>query len=146
MLLPPLDAKKLHSQIPNSQHDGETYTVPCTSDTSIQLVFSDISYDISPKDYVGDPDEDDGATCASNVIGRKPFEANQWLVGDVFLKNVYSVFDYDRQSIGNSSRNRAISRSTLTSARVRLQEEGSFFGFYKPPTSNFIVCANSKLD
>ncbi|KAL8874155.1 MAG: hypothetical protein Q9174_000460 [Haloplaca sp. 1 TL-2023] len=144
MLLPPLDAEELHGKIPNAQHDGETYTVPCTSDTSIQLVFSGTSYSISPKDYVGDADEDDSATCASNIIGRKPFEANQWLVGDVFLKNVYSVFDYDSQSIGNGSNKRVGSRSRLTSSRIRFQEKGYLFGFYKSPASDFINCANCK--
>ncbi|KAL8938106.1 MAG: hypothetical protein Q9216_004079 [Gyalolechia sp. 2 TL-2023] len=100
MLLPPEDAKKIHSQIPGAQADGETFNLPCKSQTSFQLIFSGVSYEISPADYVGSHVDGDDSMCTSNVIGRRPFEENQWLVGDVFLKNVYSVFDYDKKRIG----------------------------------------------
>ncbi|KAL8932368.1 MAG: hypothetical protein Q9211_006355 [Gyalolechia sp. 1 TL-2023] len=99
MLLPPADAKKIHSQIPGAQADGETYNLPCKSRTPFQLIFSGVSYDITPADYVRSPINGD-SMCISNIIGRRPFKEDQWLVGDVFLKNVYSVFDYDEQRIG----------------------------------------------
>ena len=35
MLLPPNDAKKLHSQIPGSEQDGETFNIPCSTTKSI---------------------------------------------------------------------------------------------------------------
>ncbi|KAL9605202.1 MAG: hypothetical protein Q9179_001596 [Wetmoreana sp. 5 TL-2023] len=102
MLLPPADAKELHSQLPDSQEDGETFNIPCASEATIQLTFSGKAYDILPVDYIGDPIKEGSSTCTSNIIGRKPFGADQWLVGDVFLKNVYSVFDYDGKRIGKS--------------------------------------------
>ncbi|KAL8681548.1 MAG: hypothetical protein Q9186_002364 [Xanthomendoza sp. 1 TL-2023] len=100
MLVPPADAEELHGRIPTSEKDGETYHIPCSSKTPIQLKFSGVSYDILPADYVGSPLEDRRSMCTSNIIGRQPFEHKQWLVGDVFLKNVYSVFDYDGERIG----------------------------------------------
>lgn len=100
MLLPPADAKKIHGQIPQAQADGETFNLPCDSQTSFQLMFSGVAYNISPADYVGSPIESGSSICTSNIIGRRPFEEDQWLVGDVFLKNVYSIFDYDQKRIG----------------------------------------------
>ncbi|KAL8658524.1 MAG: hypothetical protein Q9226_000937 [Calogaya cf. arnoldii] len=104
MLLPPADAKQVHSGIPGAQEDGEAFNLPCLSKTPIQLKFSEVLYNISPADYVGSPVEDGSSTCTSNILGRQPFEDDQWLVGDVFLKNVYTVFDYDDERIGEFRR------------------------------------------
>ncbi|KAI4207207.1 MAG: hypothetical protein LQ346_000701 [Caloplaca aetnensis] len=115
MLLPPADAEQLHSQISGSQQEGEIFNIPCASKALVQLIFSGVPYDISPADYVGDPISHGSSTCTSNFIGRRPFGPNQWLVGDVFLKNVYSVFDYDEKQIGFASKT---SQSSSASAYV----------------------------
>ncbi|KAL9001183.1 MAG: hypothetical protein Q9169_000367 [Polycauliona sp. 2 TL-2023] len=106
MLLPPADAKELHRRIPSAEADadGEAFNIPCSTKTPIQLRFSDILYNISPADYVGSPLEEGSNTCISNILGKKPFEDDQWLVGDVFLKNVYTVFDYDGERLGQYRR------------------------------------------
>ncbi|KAL8953540.1 MAG: hypothetical protein Q9222_000598 [Ikaeria aurantiellina] len=100
VLLPPADARELHSRIPGTKEDGETYSIPCSTQTPIQLRFSGVLYSILPADYVGPPVSAGSNRCTSNIVGRQPFEAGQWLIGDVFLKNVYSVFDYDKERVG----------------------------------------------
>lgn len=100
-MMTPDDAKTLHDMIPGSSKSGSKYLVPCDSDAELRVIFSGVSYAISPKDYVG---EKSGSDCASNIIAQQSFGENVWLLGDVFLKNVYSVFDYDNNKIGFAGR------------------------------------------
>jgi cathepsin D len=100
VLMPPADAKKLHALIDGAvQDDSENWMVPCSSTVPVQFTFSGKAFDVSHKDYVGTADSD-GKMCESNIIGHQAFGATQWLLGDVFLKNVYSVFDYEQNRIG----------------------------------------------
>lgn len=100
-MMTPDDAKTLHNMIPGSSKSGSKYLVPCDTDAELRVIFSGVSYAISPKDYVGDKS---GSDCASNIIAQEAFGENVWLLGDVFLKNVYSVFDYDDNKIGFAGR------------------------------------------
>lgn len=100
-LMPPSDAKTLHGLIPGSSSSGEAYTVPCDASSVVEVSFSQVKYTISPRDYVGK--KSSGNTCASNIIGHQPFGPDQWILGDIFLKNVYSVFDFDKNRIGEYS-------------------------------------------
>ncbi|KAF2117812.1 aspartic peptidase domain-containing protein [Lophiotrema nucula] len=98
ILMPEPDGVALHKLIDGSKQSGETFTVPCSTTTPIQISFNGQSYNVSTADYIGGK-MDDGS-CKSNIIGRQTFGESQWLVGDVFLKNVYSVFDFDSSQVG----------------------------------------------
>lgn len=97
ILMPPVDAQALHRLVPGSVANGENFNVPCSTTADVQFTFSGVAYSVSPKDYVGKPS---GGVCTSNILAHQPFGPTQWLLGDVFLKNVYAVFDYDKQRIG----------------------------------------------
>lgn len=98
MILPPVDAQAIHDLISGSAKDGDAFTVPCNSAKSLSMSFGGTAYNISPKDYVGEIVS--GQTCSSNIVGRTTFGNTQWLIGDVFLKNVYSVYDADQSRVG----------------------------------------------
>ena len=99
LLLPPSDAKTVHDRIPNSVLASDGYRVPCSSAMPLQIIISDTLFNVSSKDWVGSP-INGGSMCSSNIIARQTFGPDQWLLGDVFLKNVYTVFDFDKNRVG----------------------------------------------
>jgi hypothetical protein len=102
ILLPGPDAIVFHELIPGSVQEGESFKLPCDTKAVVEIAISGFRFSVSPKDYVGDKT---GSLCHSRVAGHRPFGDNQWLLGDVFLKNVYAVFDFDEHQIGFSPRN-----------------------------------------
>ncbi|KAF2280576.1 acid protease [Westerdykella ornata] len=96
--MPGPDADAVHRPIVRSRKSGETYAVPCDTKTLVWLQFGGQYYNISTVDYIG-RDVGDGY-CQSLIVGRQTFGEKQWLVGDVFLKNVYTVFDNEGGRIG----------------------------------------------
>ncbi|KAL1968814.1 hypothetical protein VTN77DRAFT_1175 [Rasamsonia byssochlamydoides] len=104
ILIPPADASAIHALIPGSSPVGENFLLPCNSTAEVQFIFSGVTYGVSPKDYVGSPTDSSGTTCLSNIVGLQTFGPDDWLLGDVFLKNVYTVFDYDNNRIGFAGR------------------------------------------
>jgi cathepsin D len=121
ILLPPEDAATLHSLIPDSTPSGSNFIIPCASTVEVEFTFSGVTYSVPPSDYVGSSTSVSG-TCYSNIIGQQAFGPDDWLLGDVFLKNVYSIWDYDQKRIGFADRNAttpstvAGSTSTATAA------------------------------
>ncbi|KAF3097879.1 hypothetical protein TWF569_011461 [Orbilia oligospora] len=100
ILIPPEDALKLHQFIPGTKSNGETFYIPCSTDISLQFQFGNDAYQLSGKDYVGDPIDAQKELCLSLIVGRSVVRDGAWLIGDVFLRNVYSVFDMENGKIG----------------------------------------------
>lgn len=95
MIIPPNDANTLHDAIPGSVTDGQgNYAFPCQTQAELALVFGGKSFIISPKDYVGAPLTGAGSNglCQSNIVGQQIGTPDQWLNGDVFLKNVPTCY------------------------------------------------------
>ncbi|KAF8150777.1 aspartic peptidase domain-containing protein [Crassisporium funariophilum] len=95
---------EIHSHIPGSKFDGGGWTVPCTLTTIISLTIGGQKFSIDPRDiafYPVDPENPKG-DCMSGIGigGVGPFYLdNEWLVGDVFLKNVYFSTDEAKNQV-----------------------------------------------
>jgi hypothetical protein len=98
ILMPPADALAIHTQIPGFAQTGETFSVPCSTQTDLAFVFGETAYNISTKDWLGG--KLSSGLCQSKIVGRQTFNESQWLIGDVFLKNVYAVFDFEGSRVG----------------------------------------------
>ncbi|KAL2203621.1 acid protease [Sarocladium strictum] len=92
-------AKKIHSVIPEatSSDGGLSYKVPCDSEKDLTFTFSGASYKLSPKDWISPPNS--AGECTSNIYGHD-VAAGALLLGATFVKNVYVVFDKDKERIG----------------------------------------------
>ncbi|KAH6916102.1 endopeptidase [Coprinopsis sp. MPI-PUGE-AT-0042] len=94
----------IYDQIPGSQPGSGNfenyYTYPCDTDVTVSLNFGgNKSWTIVPADFELTRLTRDtclGAFFEITTRGSAP----SWIVGDTFLKNVYSVFRYDPPSVG----------------------------------------------
>ncbi|CAG8526551.1 1060_t:CDS:1 [Ambispora gerdemannii] len=97
---PTEDSITIHSAISGSKFDeiNEYYIIPCDTQSAVSLIFGGISYEISLEDL--STGTDDPNTCISGIL---PASTDAWLVGDAFLKSVYSAFDIQMQAVGFAS-------------------------------------------
>ena len=92
LIVPQNDAQAIHKAIPGAQDNGKGgFTVPCTTNASLALTFSKQSFAIDPRDIAFAPVDpnDPAGQCASGISAGNVGGADEWLAGDVFLKNVY---------------------------------------------------------
>ncbi|KAI2642086.1 aspartic peptidase domain-containing protein [Xylaria nigripes] len=118
---PPADVAALYRLIPGSSStDGATYSIPCNTDSKVAFTFSGKSWTVSSKDFVSAPNSD--GVCIGSIYGIE-YIAGGWLLGDVFLKNVYSVFDVDNQQIGFAAK--AVPETTVPSTTITTSPTGT---------------------
>ncbi|KAI0691707.1 aspartic peptidase domain-containing protein, partial [Earliella scabrosa] len=104
---PPSVIDALYAQIPNSQAltgDAEGfYQFPCATDVQVTMRFgaSAISWPISPVDFVVGTGLGPGMCIGGFIaLSTAGTSAPSFIVGDTFLKNVYSVYRAQPPSVG----------------------------------------------
>lgn len=135
VIIPKADAAQLFALVDNATLDADnsTYMVPCDTTTPIQFTFSGVSFDLSSKDWVGPVTDSSKNLCASNIypLDGATNIAGEWLVGDTFLKNVYSVFDCDQNRVGfgakTGSSGTAVSSTVSSSATGKMMLSSFLF-------------------
>ncbi|TFK27178.1 acid protease [Coprinopsis marcescibilis] len=105
LLAPEEDVIALHKLIPGAKQDSSgSWTLPCTFNTSLAFQIGGKLFTIDSRDITflpADPANPEGDCISGIGIGYVgPFNsATQWLVGDVFLKNVYFSTNEGRDEI-----------------------------------------------
>ncbi|KZT25130.1 acid protease [Neolentinus lepideus HHB14362 ss-1] len=102
---------QVYSEIPGSapgtgNFEGY-YTYPCSTAVNVSLAFGGNSWSISPADFKLTQISNSqclGALFELETGGSAP----AWIVGDTFLKNVYSVFRFNPPSVGFAQLSEAV--------------------------------------
>ncbi|CAG8591364.1 20189_t:CDS:2, partial [Gigaspora margarita] len=109
----------IHSRIPNAvigkQDSQEFWAIPCNTKSVVSLSFNGGSYNIDPAELVLLPS--DQGYCVSGI---QPNPDGFWLLGDVFLSSVYSVFDFDNNRVGFSQTKIMSSTDNVISNSVKI--------------------------
>ncbi|KAI6044490.1 aspartic peptidase domain-containing protein [Pisolithus marmoratus] len=95
--------QNIYAQIPGSQPGTGSwtgyYSYPCTTEVNVAISFGGPSWSVSPADFQLTQISSTqciGAFFDLSTGGSAP----TWVVGDTFLKNVYSVFRYNPPAVG----------------------------------------------
>lgn len=87
--------QELYSNIPNSRSQGNGYySFPCSTNVDATLTFNGQQYTLPSSDFIAGTLDQSGSQCLGAFFGLGSSSQTdlQWIVGDAFLKNVYSVF------------------------------------------------------
>lgn len=102
---PPRQVKELYSLFPEIDTLEDLYVFPCHSIPDVSFVINGQIYSIQKSDLIIDVTRDDFGreVCVGSiqpiVLAQDSNEA-VWLLGDVFLKSVYSIYDLKENKIG----------------------------------------------
>jgi len=99
IIAPANDAAAVHNLIPGSANDPQNgFTIPCSGNTTIALSFGGQAFNIDPRDMVVQ-EVDNNGNCLSGIQSGDIGGADEWLVGDVFLKNAYFSTNVNKNQI-----------------------------------------------
>lgn len=84
---------KIAGSAPMSGSEGY-YTYPCNSDVSVTMTFGNQQYSLNSADFEAGTVDSSGTSCLGALfeLGATSSSTLNWIIGDAFLKNVYSIF------------------------------------------------------
>ena len=102
-------AKQFYAQVPGAQPHSEPelrdrgyWEYDCSTDFSVSFTFGGIAYDINAADFNLKGFTSSTTSCVGAIfeLSLDTSAPVDFIVGDSFLKNVYSVYDYERKAVG----------------------------------------------
>ena len=99
--IPTSDAEAIHSILGARKTFGGAWTIPCSSLPSLPdfvLKFGGVEFALKPEQYVIQT----AGICISGFMGIDipPPAGPIWIVGDIFLRRYYSIYDFDNLQVG----------------------------------------------
>lgn len=99
--MPKADAEAIHSILGAKKTFGGAWTLPCSSLSSLPnftLKFGGQEFILTPEQYVIQT----VGICISGFMGIDipPPAGPIWIIGDIFLKTYYSIYDFDNLRVG----------------------------------------------
>ncbi|CAO3592936.1 unnamed protein product [Absidia cylindrospora] len=98
--------RNLYSNIPGARREANSkyWTVPKASIPTLVLTIGGTPFAIDPSNFCTGPDNDttDSTNRCYGGIVADVGTNDPWIVGGVFLTNVYSIFDMDQKRVGFS--------------------------------------------
>lgn len=100
-IIPEEDAYRLHRSLKFSKNGEGRYIIPCGEVRllpKISLMIGSANFTLSPADYVIEWNEE----CMSAFVGHDIVSPTGpiWVLGSVFLRSYYTVFDMERNRVG----------------------------------------------
>jgi hypothetical protein len=103
IVAPQADADAVHRAIPGAKSDGQGgYTIPCTTTGAVTFSFGGREWPMTPNDMKFLPVDSQNlkGDCISSISAGDVGQANEWLVGAAFLRNIYLATNTKSNSVG----------------------------------------------
>ncbi|KAJ6552242.1 acid protease [Mycena vulgaris] len=101
---PPAAVKKLFAKVTGSKVYDATngyYSYPCASPPTISFNWGGKDWAISAANLNLGQTETGSKDCVASLAAQDlGLGTDVWLLGDAFMKNVYTVFDFDQEAVG----------------------------------------------
>ncbi|KAF9010784.1 aspartic peptidase domain-containing protein [Cyathus striatus] len=97
-----VNVANFYSRVPGSKKKGGAggyYTFPCDKAPSVSLRFSGTEFPISADNFNLGKETKGSSLCVGGIVEGDIPEAS-WVIGDVFLQGVYTVFDMSNTRVG----------------------------------------------
>ncbi|KAM6489785.1 acid protease [Amanita muscaria] len=95
---------QVYSKIPGStlfDSSNGLYSFPCNSEPSVSFSWGGKDWFISPSSFNLGETQTSTDQCVGALVGKDyGLGDNVWLLGDSFMKNVYTVFDFGSNTVG----------------------------------------------
>lgn len=100
VVAPPAEAEEFWSKVPGSEpYAGGYYTFPCDSIPDVSFAFGGKKWEMDADTLNLGSTASGSHRCVGSVVGMD-VGVNAWIMGDSFLKNVYTTFDFDQNAVG----------------------------------------------
>ncbi|KAG1865394.1 aspartic peptidase domain-containing protein [Suillus subluteus] len=95
---------QLYADINATEVDKGVYALPCNAMPDVTITLGGKSFPLSAENFNMGPTDSSGKMCFGGIVGYDLGDITsgqfQWILGDVFLRNVYTAFDVGQSRIG----------------------------------------------